>query len=134
MIRGVVNVDREAIIRLLVKGTGGQQQRIEAVIDTGYDGWLCLPPSLIVLLGLPWQRRSRAVLADGSQIGFDIYRGRVVWDRRQRQIPVDEADTEPLVGMALLAGYELNVQIRHRGSVTIQALPERESSKDAQGL
>jgi hypothetical protein len=36
---------------------------------------------------------------------------------------VDEADTAPLVGMALLEGFELRVQVRSNGKVTIKALP-----------
>jgi clan AA aspartic protease len=123
MITGTVTAEREAIIRLILRGPAGQQQKIEAVIDTGFDGWLCLPPALIALLGLPWRRRGRAVLADGSESLFDIYEGTVVWDRRRRRIPVDEADTTPLVGMALLDGYELTVQVRTRGRVLIKPLP-----------
>src|SRR5262249_24571198 len=109
-------------IRLRVRGPGGQQQRVKAVIDTGFDGWLSLPPALIALLGLPWRRRGRALLADGSESIFDIYEGTVIWNSRQRLIPVDEADTTPLVGMALLEDHELNVQIRAGGKVTIKPL------------
>jgi hypothetical protein len=36
MITGIVTVRREAIIRVLVHGPGGQRQRVEAVIDTGF--------------------------------------------------------------------------------------------------
>jgi hypothetical protein len=46
----------------------------------------------------------------------------VVWDRRRRRISVYELDTAPLVGMALLEGYELKVQVRNRGKVSIQPL------------
>jgi predicted aspartyl protease len=74
-------------------------------------------------LRLPWWRRGRAILADGNETFFDIYEGTVVWDRRRRLIPVYEADSEPLVGMALLEGYELKVQVRKRGTVAIQRLP-----------
>jgi clan AA aspartic protease len=123
MIRGIVNSNREAIIRLLVRGPAGQRRRIKAVIDTGFTGRLSLPPALIVLLRLPWWRRGRAILADGNETFFDIYEGTVVWDRRRRLIPVYEADSEPLVGMALLEGYELKVQVRKRGTVAIQRLP-----------
>jgi clan AA aspartic protease len=93
------------------------------VIDTGFDGSLSLPPALVASLGLPWRRRGRALLADGSESLFDIYEATVVWDRRRRRIAVDEADTFPLVGTGLLNGYELKVQVRPRGNVTITRLP-----------
>lgn len=123
MITGIVTAGREATVRLLVRGPAGQTQQIKAVVDTGFDGWLSLPPALIASLGLPWRRRGRALLADGSESLFDIYEGTVVWDRRRRRIPVDEVDTAPLVGMALMDGYELRVQVRTRGQVTIKLLP-----------
>jgi clan AA aspartic protease len=123
MIRGIVNADREVIVRLLVRGPTGRQQRIKTVIDTGFDNWLTLPPALITALRLPWVQRGHAILADGSTVLFDIYEGTVVWDRRKRRIPVYELGGTPLIGMALLEGYELTVQVRKRGKVAIQALP-----------
>jgi len=39
-----------------------------------------------------------------------------------RRIPVDEAETVPLLGMSLLEGYELTVQVQPGGNVTIRAL------------
>ena len=96
MITGVVTADREAVIGLVVRGPAGQEQHIEAVVDTGFDGWCSLPPALIALLRLPWRRRGRALLADGSESVFDIYEGTVVWEGRPRRIVVDEADTAPL--------------------------------------
>ena len=47
MITGVVNADREAIIRLEVRGPALQVEVVDAVIDTGFDGWLTLPLALI---------------------------------------------------------------------------------------
>ncbi len=128
MITGVVTANREALIRLAVRGPEGQEREIEAVVDTGFDGWFSLPPSLIAQLELQWRRRGRALLADGSESVFDIYEGSVVWDGRLRRIALDEASTVPLVGMALLHGYELNLQVRHGGSVTIKVLPSRQGA------
>jgi len=62
MITGVVTGDRQAIIRLMVRGPAGQEQEIEAIIDTGFDGWLSLPSSIVVRLGLAWRQRGRALL------------------------------------------------------------------------
>ena len=122
MISGVVTADREATIQLVVRGPSGTQQQIEAVIDTGFDGWLSLPPAVISLLELQWRRRGRAVLADGNECVFDIYEGTAEWDGGLRRIAVDEANTEPLIGMSLLDGYELNICVQHGGTVTINPL------------
>jgi clan AA aspartic protease len=124
MIAGVVQSD-EARIRLAVIGSQGQEREIEAIIDTGYTSLLTLPPDLIVVLGLRWQSLGRGTLADGSECLFDVYEGTVVWDGKERRILVDEADTDPLVGMALLNGYQLKMQVRSRGRVTIKRLPSR---------
>jgi clan AA aspartic protease len=124
MITGVVNSDA-ARIRLTVKGRQGRVQEVEAVIDSGYTGALTLPPSLIATLGLRWRSVDRATLADGSTCIFQVYEGKLVWDGRVRTILVDEADADPLVGMKLLRGHELNIQVRARGKVTIQRLPAR---------
>jgi clan AA aspartic protease len=128
MIIGVVTDRREAVIRLKVRGPAGQDQEIEAIIDTGFDGWLSLPSSIIVQLGLTWRQRGRALLADGSESVFDIYEATVDWDGEARRIPVDEAETVPLVGMALLEGYELVVQVQRGGNVSVRALLQARSS------
>ena len=38
-------------------------------------------------------------------------------------ILIDEADADPLVGMGLLDGCELRIQVRPGGKVTITSLP-----------
>jgi hypothetical protein len=43
----------------------------------------------------------------------------VVWDGNYLTIPIDEADSEPLVGMSLMEGYQLTVQVFEEGSVEI---------------
>jgi clan AA aspartic protease len=122
MITGVVR-GNEARIRLKIRGPHGREQEIEAAIDTGYTASLTLPPALVAGLGLQWQSTDRGTLADGSEFLFDVYEATVVWDRRARRVLVDEAETDPLVGMSLLNGYELKMQVRPRGKVTIKQLP-----------
>ena len=95
MITGFVSA-RVARIRLRIPGANGRSREIEAVIDTGYSGWLTLPPKLIVALGLSWQTTGRGLLADGSECLFDVYDASVIWGRRVRRILVDEA-AEPVV-------------------------------------
>ena len=122
MITGAVKA-REPLVRLRLRGLRGREQEIEAVVDTGYTGWLTLPPTVIAALDLRWRSIGRATLADGSLSIFDVYRGKVFWDGRVRPVYVDEFDATPLVGMALLRGFELNVEVRGRDKVTIKPLP-----------
>lgn len=122
MITGTVQSD-EARIRLKVIGKRGREQEIEAVIDSGYSGALTLPPALIAALGLRWQSVDRATLADGSTCVFQVYVGKLAGDGKVRRVLVDEAATEPLVGMRLLRGHELKMHVRARGKVTIRRLP-----------
>jgi clan AA aspartic protease len=124
MITGMVQSD-EGRIRLTVKGRRGREQEVEAVIDTGYTASLTLPPAVIQALGLRWQTVDRFKLADGSLCLVDVYEAKVMWDGKIRQILVDEADADPLVGMRLLKGHELKMQVRYRGKVTIKRLPRR---------
>jgi clan AA aspartic protease len=123
VIVGAVTSDGEAVIELTVRGPTGQVEKTRVVIDTGYDGYLTLPPSLIRWLQLAWKRSGIAELADGSQCQFDIYEAMVTWHGRRCSVAVDEADTDPLVGMSLLKGSELKVQVRKGGKVSIKRLP-----------
>jgi clan AA aspartic protease len=124
MIVGMVQ-GREPRIRLTIRGWRGRQQEIEAVVDTGYTGWLTLPPTVIGALNLPWRSFGCGTLADGSVSLFDVYQAKVVWDGRVRPVFVDEFAATPLVGMALLRGREFKMQVRARGKVTIKPLPRR---------
>jgi clan AA aspartic protease len=124
MITGVVRSD-EARVRFKVKGSRGREQQVEAVIDSGFTGALTLPPALIATLGLRWRSVDRATLADGSICVFQVYVGKLLWDGKVRSVLVAEADADPLVGMRLLRGHELKMQVCARGKVTIKRLPSR---------
>lgn len=121
MIKGVVNPAFEAVIRIALSDQSGQSLEIEAVIDTGYTGFLTLPTSLVTQLGLTYRSHGQAVLADSSEVTFDIYDVTVLWDGRQRRIRVDATGDTPLVGMLLLEGYNLNMDIEQGGAVIISA-------------
>lgn len=122
MIAGVVNARPLATVRLPVRGPRGQDQVIEAIVDTGFTGALTLPPGVIASLGLPWRTRGSAVLANGSIDQFDIHAGTVIWDGVPRSILVEAADTNPLVGMRLIHGHDLRIRAIQGGAVEIEPL------------
>lgn len=121
MITGYVSVDQQAIIEISVEG---QQQtvRIDATIDTGYNGFLTLPPYVINLLHLPWLTQSRVILANGEAESVDVHAATIIWDGTPRRLLVDVADNTPLVGMALMRGYELHIQNIDNGAATLRKL------------
>ena len=93
MIEGVVNAAYEAVISLSLRGPSGHLREIDAVIDTGFNGVLTLPPALVAELGLSILSHGGATLADGSMIAFDVWEVTVLWDGTALSVEADEADT-----------------------------------------
>ena len=126
MIEGTVNAAYEAALILTVQGPEGQAREIEAVVDTGYNGFLTLPPVLVGELDLPFVTSGEATLADGRAVSFDIHMVIVDWDGQAKHIEVDAAEATPLVGMRLLArprpscGSRKRRPRRHRGSLSMR--------------
>jgi clan AA aspartic protease len=122
MMQGVVNLRREATLTVVVGNSNQQLQAIETVIDTGFTGFLSLPSTIIANLNLPWSASDIVTLGDGSETLFDLYTAVVIWDGQYRDIYIAESETEPLLGMAMLYGYRLQVDAIEGGIVKIEAL------------
>lgn len=123
MIVGAMSSQREAIVRLTVVGPGGQEMPIEAVLDTGYTGSLTLPSAVVAALGLlPFRGKGSALLGDGSESEFDIHEATVTRAGERRLAAIDIAETDPLLGVGLLLGNELTIQVIAGGSVALRRL------------
>ncbi len=120
--KGRVNERREAILRLRIEGTNKRRRIVEGIIDTGYDGALTLPPKLIRQLKLPPLGQEQGELANGQIVTFKRYAATVKLNKRQVRIAVAEAQTDPLIGMELLDGFELKIEVQPRGTVTVKPL------------
>ena len=121
MIEGAVNEAYEAVVALSLQGPEGQSQEIEAVLDTGYSGFLTLPNALVTELGLPFAYVGRALLANDDEVTFDVHDVTVLWDGQPRRIRTDATGSTPLVGMLLLDGHNLNIEVERGGRVVIEA-------------
>jgi clan AA aspartic protease len=121
MITGVVNAGREAIARLEGRGPRGERREIDTILDTGLNGFLTLPHTVITALALPHLGRGRAILVDGSEALFDLYETAVVWERERRVVEVEATRGVALLGMAMLDGHDLRIRVIEGGRVTIEA-------------
>ena len=120
MILGAVNDAYEAVISLTVQGPSGQSREVEAVIDTGFTGFLSLPSALATDLGLPFLTYESTFLADGSLVRFSVHDATALWDGRPRRVYTHLSDVTPLIGMRMLDDHDLSIQVRDGGRVVIQ--------------
>lgn len=123
MIRGAVNAHHEAVVRLRVRGPGGVESDVDVIVDSGFTSSLTLPAATITALGLTRQTGGTAVLADGSVRQFDICAAEVEWGRTWRAVLVYELGNEPLLGMHLLAGHKVVLDVVPGGLVEILPFP-----------
>lgn len=73
------------------------------------------------IIPFPFLTYESAELADGSLVRFDVHDALVLWEGQSRRVYAHVSDTTPLVGMRMLDGYDLSIQVRDGGRVVIQA-------------
>ena len=122
MITGKIVNNQEAIIELELTGVV-HPQKIEAVIDTGFTEELMLPSDLIERLGLPQIGELRITLGDGNATDVGLYLAIVEWQDEKRIVQVLRTEGKPLIGMSLLYGNRLTLEVVPDGEVTIESLP-----------
>ena len=119
MITGRVTSTREAVIPIAVRGFGPTTEAIDAVVDTGFDGFLTLPRRLVSTLRLPFGVEAQAVLGNGREVRVDVFEAVVDWDGEQRRVAIVATAGGALVGMKMLLGYRLTLDVLDGGPVTI---------------
>lgn len=112
----------EPRIEVDIAGRDGVFKTLSVVVDTGFTGWLTLPPDLIRELGLLYQGNRDVRLADGQVLSIDLYAALIAWDGQILPRLVHQSDSTPLIGMNLTTGYHLAVDVREGGAVTLSAL------------
>lgn len=85
MIKGAVNSELEAFVRLHIADANGQTQPVDLKIDTGFTDFIALPASMVASLGLPLDTFEAVQTADGSVVRVPVHTGEVIWDGRSRQ-------------------------------------------------
>ena len=125
MTTGFFTADGEPALALEVRGLGGSRS-VEAVIDTGYNGGLTLPPDWIEAMGLREFGEENVVLADGSLKSIPTYLGYAILEEEAHEVVVAEAPS-PLVGTDLLWGFSLYVEFEPNGLIEVAPLSDAAS-------
>jgi len=122
MINGTVTGNREIIIQLGLLATNQSPVSIQAVVDTGFNGYLTLPLNVLNALGASAAGTRRAELGDGNLVELDVYVVRVKWHDEDRDVLSLQAEATPLVGMSLLWGSRVGFDAQDGGEVSIDAI------------
>lgn len=103
-------------------GRDDRFQPVEVVLDTGFGGDLLLQPDILQQLAVSEHDQVEAKLANGQDIKLDSWRGTVLWHDRPFSVIVLQAGGEPLLGMNLLRGSRVTLDVQVDGDVVIEEL------------
>ncbi len=122
MIRGTVTLDRGPLVPLILRGPHGDQMDVNAVIDTGFTASLTIPPQLVATLGLVLGAEGKLKLADGTIRRFEQFTATVFWNGAWRSVLASALGDDILVGLRMLEGHSLTVEVQPGGLVEIAPL------------
>src|SRR5436305_1157960 len=119
MIAGYV---RDYLPRILLSLPGHNSPvSIEFIVDTGFDGDLSLPGSLLGHLAASFSTERIIRLADGSTLTRPYYEIQLEWDGEERIAEITVLENDPLLGAVLLGskpyGFACNRVLRIGGRV-----------------
>jgi len=95
--------------KIIVKGLRKAVQ-IEAVIDTGFSGFLCIPVSIATQIGLELFGQESVILADGSKKRQLTFLGTALFESKEIPVVLSLTDAdEALLGVGLLKSRKLEI-------------------------
>jgi clan AA aspartic protease len=115
-------VGLQARMSIIICCPENEDAEIECVVDTGFEGFLTLPLSLINELDLQYAGRINANLADSSSVSTEVYWATILWDGAEREIAVLGMGARPLIGTALLEDYHLSIDFCEGGTVLVDEI------------
>lgn len=121
MIHGTV-IGLQARMGVLLLPPERSRIEIECVVDTGFEGFLTLPPSVIADLGLPYLININANLANNASVETSVHLATIIWNGAERNVAVLAMGRRPLIGTALLEDYHLSIDFCEGGTVLVDEI------------
>ena len=113
MVKGRVNKRGEPLIK--VRMSGGEKP-LSVIVDTGFNGELCLPRKTIKELKLKLYANEYFELANGRLEATDVFKGNMAWfEATRRPVEVIATDSrQRLLGTQLLSDCKVEIDFRKR--------------------
>lgn len=114
MIRGVVNANGEPLASLTLI-LQGKRRRFQAVLDTGFNGYLSVPQSMADRSGWYFSGYEEYEIATGDRVRERVYLGEVIsgGDRMTTHVVTSRAK-DILIGTRMLSRHELHIDFKKR--------------------
>jgi clan AA aspartic protease len=122
MIIGFVTLDWKAEIRLILIDQTDAELEFPVFIDTGFNGSLSLPHTLLEQIGATPLEDAIVYLADGSTAILPTFAVRIYWENELRLAEAFATHGDAVLGMHLLENHELKIEVRAGGPVTIELI------------
>lgn len=110
---------RQPRVTLIFRLPGYPDLELEFVIDTGFDGFLTLPPDAVSALNLTFLNRLFANFANNVDEQIGVHEATILWDGAEQTVEVLATGRRPLLGTALLDGYDVFIPFEDGGVITI---------------
>lgn len=108
MINGKIDFNLESIVELGIQNAGAIfKQRF--IANTGFNGFVAVPQSLVDKFGLPLSDVQQGITADGRSSFFDTVELTVLWHDEARTLQAQILD-EALIGTRLLRGCRIGAE------------------------
>lgn len=106
MIEGYIASSGAPFLEISMKGRV-DEVTVEGILDTGFDGYLCLPIPIAVSLGLELAKVIRMELADGTILEDElVFAGKVEWGGTTMEVDVLlTRSADVFIGTSFLKGY-----------------------------
>lgn len=120
MIIGAMTIEGDAVVPVRLRGLPETSIEVRAAIDTGFTEQISLPEGIIRQLGLNIVDEADLSLADGTIIQVRVFSAEVFWLGSWRRVNIAQVEGMPLIGLGLLRGCRLVIEVIEGGRVVIE--------------
>ncbi|MCW3130932.1 MAG: hypothetical protein N2V75_12675 [Methanophagales archaeon] len=114
MIEGFVNEDLEPVIEIGLIFED-RVERTVAIIDTGFNGYLCLAENLMDKIDLSYIGTDFFELGNGEILEDDVFLGKIIFDERECDVLVIlSTSSDVLIGTSMLKAKTLFIDFIDR--------------------